>query len=94
MLNQLFIWTIFIAILVLIIFIIKVISNSNAIVHEAEKNRIALELILESQNKRLAENNDKLKLIEDLQASLFPRYFTITRDIIFVQKHIFELYVK
>lgn len=43
---------------------------------------------------KLQNNNEKILLLEDLHKTLFNRLFKLARDIIFLQKLIFETYTK
>lgn len=46
------------------------------------------------ENLKLQTTKEKLLLVEDLNKTIFSRLFKVTRDIIVMQKLIFETYLK
>ena len=56
----------------------------------ANHSIIILKENIKHEHLKLQNNNDKVLLVEDLHKSLFNRLFKITRDIILMQKLIFE----
>ena len=94
MLNNLFIAFIYLVVLVLLFCLIKTVycSVSNQKMHR----KICFQLqegLIQAQNK-LQTNNEKIQILEDLQTTLFNRFFKITREIILMQKLIFEIHIK
>lgn len=94
MFNNLFILGIYLLVLVVVFCIIKLVfylisekKMENKTYFQLQKN------IIQAQSK-LQTNYEKVQILEELHATLFNRYFKITRDIILMQKLIFELHIK
>lgn len=94
MFNNLFILGIYLLVLVVVFCIIKVVfylisekKTENKTYFQLQKN------IIQAQSK-LQTNHEKVQILEELHTTLFNRYFKITRDIILMQKLIFEIHVK
>ena len=94
MFNQLFIQVICFLIMVSLFVVLKVIFKTKSNKNSAKRNIIILESNLVLENLRLYNNRVKQQLSDDLQESLFNRFFIITRDLLLIQKHIFEMHFK
>lgn len=92
--NYLFIWVIFIPVLVLMIYVVKTIYDTSHLKKTINNNFIVLQKKILHENAKLEKNREKLLLVEDLHQTLFNRLFKITRDIILLQKLIFETRIK
>lgn len=94
MFNNLFILGIYLLVLVVVFCIIKVVFY---LISEKKMNsKICFQLqknIIQAQSK-LQTNHEKVQILEELHTTLFNRYFKITRDIILMQKLIFEIHIK
>ncbi|MDP5157040.1 MAG: hypothetical protein NWQ07_00505 [Flaviramulus sp.] len=60
----------------------------------ANKSLITLNNNVKNEAIKFEKNRDKLQLVDDLHSSLFDRLFKITKDVILVQKFIFETNIK
>ncbi len=94
MFNNLFILGIYLLVLVVVFCIIKVVfylisekKTENKTYFQLQKN------IIQAQSK-LQTNHEKVQILEELHTTLINRYFKITRDIILMQKLIFEIHIK
>ena len=94
MFNQLFIQVICFLIMVSLFVDLKVVFKTKSNKNSAKRNIIILESNLVLENLRLYNNRVKQQLSDDLQESLFNRFFIITRDLLLIQKHIFEMHFK
>ena len=94
MFNQLFIQVICFLIMVSLFVVLKVVFKTKSNKNSAKRNIIILESNLVLENLRLYNNRVKQQLSDDLQESLFNRFFIITRDLLLIQKHIFEMHFK
>ncbi len=94
MFNNLFILGIYLLVLVVVFCIIKVVFY---LISEKKMNsKICFQLqknIIQAQSK-LQTNHEKVQILEELHTTLINRYFKITRDIILMQKLIFEIHIK
>ena len=94
MFSNLFTFGIYSLVFVLVFCIVKTIIHT--ISKKKQKNDTCFQLqerIMIAQ-LMLQNNNEKIQLVEYLQKTLFNRFFKITRDIILMQKLIFETHVK
>lgn len=81
---------IFVLILVLLIFTIKIYFETKEVKEKGVEKYNEISDIIKSEifkNKQISQN---LILAEDLQTSLFNCFFKITEDLLFVQKLIFD----
>ena len=62
--------------------------------HECELDSLNGNEILKVENYKLKANIEKLKLIDDLSESIFNNFFHITRELLLLQKFIFEKGIK
>lgn len=90
--NYICIWVIYLLVFILMLFIIKTIFKTLHLKYVATKNYLVLEENFQLEYKKLEYNNHKVQLLEDLHQTLFNRLFKITRDIILMQKLIFEMH--
>ena len=85
---------IYLLVLVFIFLIIKVIIRTVYLKRIVNKSYMALQKNIDREQYRLQRNSGKIQLLEDLHKTLFNRLFKITRDIILLQKLIFETQIK
>lgn len=94
MFNYLFVRAIYTLVLILILFVIKTVVHGISLKKTWDENCIVLQKNLVTEQIKLDNNKEKLQLVEDLHKTLFNRLFKITRDIIIMQKLIFETHIK
>ncbi len=93
-LNTILIYTIYLLALALFILVIALLFNINFIKQKSTEAHIALEQNLALEIGKMNINKEKLSLAEDLNKTLINRFFKITRDIVLLQKLIFDTYSK
>lgn len=92
--NNLFTFAIYLLVLISVSVIIKIIFQTIT-ENKIENNKYVLwEERIASEQLKLKQINYKIELLNQLQESLLNRFFKITRDIILMQKLIFENYSK
>lgn len=94
MFNSLFTTAIFILVFVLIISIIRTVFQILTEKNKQSDIYSSLETHLTTERFKLEKNNEKIKLLNQLHETLFNSFFAITKDIILLQKFIFENYSK
>lgn len=93
-LNDLFTGFIFLSVLVIICYGVKVIFEIFRSKKIAFKTYSALCDYYSTENLIFLKNKEKLQLIDDFHKILFNRLFKITSDLLLVQKLIFETRIK
>ena len=88
--NLFFIIVIYVLISILIGFIIKVYIDTIGINKKGELEYLKLVNHFTLENEKLQISNQKIILVEDLNKSLFNRIFKIAKDLLSLQKLIFE----
>ncbi|GAA4893003.1 hypothetical protein GCM10023311_16820 [Flaviramulus aquimarinus] len=81
---------IYLLLAVLLAFIVKAYWDTQAIKENAFRNHLLLEEQLVLENNKSKMNIEKLYLSDNLQKSVFKRLFKITKDILLLQKLIFD----
>ena len=94
MFSHLFTFGIYLVVLVLIFFIVKTVFVTISLKKMAYKTYGVLQENISQEHFKFQNNSEKMLLAEDLYKTLFYRFFKITRDIISMQKLIFETYIK
>lgn len=88
--NVLFNITVIILIIVLLVFIIKVYLNTQKDIFIANKQFENITDLIKAETLKNKLTSQKIILINDLHNSLFKRFFKITKEILLLQKLIFE----
>lgn len=74
----------------LIGFIIKVYKNTHIIKEKGSQKHMLLEKQYVLEKSKSGMNTEQLKLVDNLHQSLFNRLFIITKEILLLQKLIFD----
>jgi flagellar biosynthesis/type III secretory pathway M-ring protein FliF/YscJ len=87
---MLFLVVIYILVFILMFFVVKTVFQNMILKKAMIESSFSLEEKLIKEQVKLANNKEKLLLVEALHETLFDSLFKITRDIILMQKLIFE----
>jgi hypothetical protein len=88
--NVLVIWFMFLLIGFLIILCIKIIINGSFLNKLADVNCKILSNRLQMEMESFEKNKEKMELVDHLNEILFKRLIKITKDLLSVQKLVFE----
>ncbi len=91
--DVLVIWFLFALIAVLILISVKMVVNNLNLNKLADVYCKNLSKNLKAERKLFEKNSQKIILIDDLNEALFKRLFKITKELLFVQKLIFNNYL-
>ncbi len=91
--DVLVIWFLFALIVVLILISVKMVVNNLNLNKLADIYYENLSKKLKAERKLFEKNSQKIILIDDLNEALFKRLFKITKELLFVQKLIFNNYL-
>jgi hypothetical protein len=88
--NQLFIYVIFFFLLVLTVLVIKAIFNIIHLKIVSNNSYLELQENIEVSSLKLKNNNQSVLLVDDFNRTLIDKIFTISNEIIELQKFIFN----
>jgi len=89
-LNLIFSVVVYSLVFLLLFCIIKVILDTKRLNNKEKNNCLNLQKALQISNRESEIINNKILLVEGLYKMLFNRVFKITREIVLLQKLIFE----
>ena len=81
---------IYFLLVVLLAFVVKAYLDTQLIKENKNRNYLVLQEQLLIEKEKCNVNTEKLRLADNLQNSLFTRLFKITKEIILLQKLIFD----
>lgn len=90
--DVLVIWFLFAVIVVLIVVSVKMVVNNLTLNKLADRDYKILSDNLKIEMESFEKNSQKIIVIEDLNETLFKRLFKITKELLFLQKLIFDHY--
>jgi hypothetical protein len=88
--NQLFIYVIFFLLLVLTVLVIKAIFSIIHLKIVSNNSYLELQENIEVSSLKLKNNNQSVLLVDDFNRTLIDKIFTISNEIIELQKFIFN----
>lgn len=88
--NQLFIYVIFFLLLVLTVLVIKAIFSIIHLKIVSNNSYLELQENIEVSSLKLKNNNQSVLLVDDFNRTLIDKIFTISNEIIDLQKFIFN----
>jgi cytochrome c biogenesis protein ResB len=94
MINNLFTIVIYLLLIVLVYCLIKTVFHLITEKKMDSETYFQLQENIIKAQHTLQDNKEKIKILEELHTTLFNRCFKITRDIILMQKLIFEIHIK